>query len=247
MTRRVDIGLESPEAWDAEWSKWFARYSQGTPRLGMWLASRYDLAGMDILEIGAGSGRESRFLARTARSVTCVDFSPAATLALRASGPPQNLRALTMDAMRMDFPDAAFDFSFHKGFWSCFGSDGEAARLFREQLRVTKNTLLAIVHNATNAAMVRTFEQKAAGGDNLYRLRFFQPEGLLALAREGLSAAGVRGDIRVGKFGGADWMHRGLFRRLDPVIQGRLASLAYFCRPVAAAESLVLEVRITGR
>ncbi|MBE2181067.1 MAG: class I SAM-dependent methyltransferase [Chthoniobacterales bacterium] len=242
----MEIGLNSAESWNAEWEKWFARYSRGTPRLGMWLAWSQKVDGRDTLELGAGSGRESRFLAARARSVTCVDFSSGAMDALRESRPPLNLRACTMDARNLDFPDGAFDLSFHKGFWSCFGDDDDVALLFAEQLRVTRGTLLALVHNAANSKMHEMFRRKA-GTDKLYQVRFYQPEELMTIARSGLADAGIDAAVRIRGFGGPDWMHRGLLARSNPSVQGCLAALAYRCRPLAQAESLVLEVRITNR
>jgi SAM-dependent methyltransferase len=242
MSEPVQIGLKTSQSWDAEWGKWFTRYSRGTPRLGMWLAWTFDIAGRDTLELGAGSGRESRFLARSARTATCVDFSSAAMEALRADSPPENLRACTMDARNLDFPDAAFDLSFHKGFWSCFSEDADVLQLFAEQLRVTRGTLLALVHNGANVAMRELFRQKAAE-DKLYQIRFYDPQELDDLARRGLMEAKVKADLRISGFGGPGWMHRGPFAHCGPAVQGLLAASAYRRLPLSRAESLVLEVR----
>ncbi|MFN7293412.1 MAG: class I SAM-dependent methyltransferase [Lysobacteraceae bacterium] len=241
MSSRTRIGIDTPDGWDAEWARWFERYSRGIPRVGMWLARAYATSGCDILELGAGSGRESRFLSRYARSVTCVDFSAGAMEALRASHPPSNLRALTMDALNLEFPDRAFDLSFHKGFWSCFSDDVQVARLFSEQLRVTRRTMLALVHNGANAPFHAMFQAKAET-DKLYQVRFFKPDELLELAHDGLAKAGVRGSVRLHGFGGVDWMHQGLGARFPASVQGSLAALAYRLRPLRVAESLVLEV-----
>lgn len=241
MSSKIRIGIDTPDAWDAEWARWFERYSRGIPRLGMWLARAHATSGCDILELGAGSGRESRFLSPYARSVTCVDFSAGAMEALRASNPPSNLRAVTMDALNLEFPDRAFDLTFHKGFWSCFSDDVQVARLFSEQLRVTRRTMLALVHNGANAPFHAMFQAKAET-DKLYQVRFFKPEELLEVAHEGLAKAGVRGSVRLHGFGGVDWMHQGLGARFPASVQGSLAALAYRLRPLRLAESLVLEV-----
>lgn len=241
MSNKVLIGLDTPEAWDAEWARWFERYSRGIPRLGMWLARAYAISDCDLLEVGAGSGRESRFLSRHARSVTCVDSSAGAMEALRASNPPSNVRALTMDALNLEFPDRAFDFTFHKGFWICFSDDEQIARLFSEQLRVTRRTMLALVHNGANTPFHAMFHAKAET-EKLYQVRFFMPDELLEIAHDGLAKAGVRGSVRLHGFGGVNWMHQGLGGRLPARLQGRLATLAYRLRPLRMAESLVLEV-----
>jgi SAM-dependent methyltransferase len=243
MSSRTRIGIDTPDGWDAEWARWFERYSRGIPRVGMWLARAYATSGCDILELGAGSGRESRFLSRYARSVTCVDFSAGVMEALRASHPPSNLRALTMDARHLEFPEHAFDLSFHKGFWICFNDDAQIARLFSEQLRVTRRTMLALVHNGANAPLQAMFQTKAET-DKLYQVRFFKPDELLEIGHEGLAKAGVRGSVRLRGFGGVDWMHRGLGGRLPVSIQGNLAALAYRLRPLRLAECLVLEVTL---
>src|SRR5690606_25285950 len=98
------VGLTRKEEWDREWGKWYARYSKGFPRIGTWIELNYPVENMDILEIGAGSARESLYLARRAKSVTCTDFSDGVINAIQAGGLPQNVQAVVRDGFELGFP-----------------------------------------------------------------------------------------------------------------------------------------------
>ena len=32
MSSKIRIGIDTPDAWDAEWARWFERYTRGIPR-----------------------------------------------------------------------------------------------------------------------------------------------------------------------------------------------------------------------
>ncbi len=58
-----------------------------------------------LLEIGAGTGRDSLFFQDQGLAVTCIDLSPANVELCRAKG----LEAYVMDFLNLAFPDRSFD------------------------------------------------------------------------------------------------------------------------------------------
>ncbi|NCA26499.1 MAG: class I SAM-dependent methyltransferase [Methylophilaceae bacterium] len=232
--------LKSPEDWNIQWNKWFGSYSKGNPRLGKWLHLSYPLKQSTVLEIGAGSGRESRYLATIARSVTCVDFSPDAVNHLSASGLPPNMVSLQANAMCLPFKDACFDLTFHKGVWILFSNDQEIILLLREQLRVTRNLALAVVQNALNKKQIREAEVKART-DPLFRFRFFSPYELQLIAERALLSTDIKTKIRIRKYGSPI-----LSQWLSPLgeLGKRIAAKVYCCLPWSQIECAVLEITL---
>lgn len=67
------------------------------------------LAGKEVLEVGCGTGRITRDLARHALRVVAVDPDEAALAKARAAIPAPNVRFLPMPDGVLDFPSASFD------------------------------------------------------------------------------------------------------------------------------------------
>jgi 2-polyprenyl-3-methyl-5-hydroxy-6-metoxy-1,4-benzoquinol methylase len=93
-----------------------AQFLRGNP----WLASDYDFtarAGERVLEIGCGAGSASCLHARAGASVTGIDLTEQAAQLARANARSQGLSVdvRRMDAERLDFPDASFDYVFSWG------------------------------------------------------------------------------------------------------------------------------------
>jgi len=150
-----------------------------------------------------------------------------------------------MNAFSLDLPDKTFDLSFHKGFWSYFESDDDIAMLFREQLRVTKQYLIILVHNASNTRMVADFGKKAVN-DDLYNVRFFQPNKLKEHLERQLSTLSVSATLRLRKFGGLDRIYR---LPCQPCLLGLrdvLLANTYRFLPWSWAESIAVEVKLDG-
>jgi SAM-dependent methyltransferase len=230
--------LRSPEEWNSQWEKWFNRYSQGNPRLGKWLASKYNISKATILEIGAGSGRESRFLSQRAKSVTCADFAPLAVRLLADSNLPPNMNAVEADAYNLPFSDKLFDLTFHKGFWILFDNNEKVEHLLREQLRVTRNVVSAIVQNSLNLKQVSKANAMAQN-DSLFCFRFFRPNELEQLAWKVVSECGINAKIRILKYGSPS-----LSRALIPfgALGDSLASKFYTYLPWSLIECAALEI-----
>ena len=230
--------LTSVNDWNTQWEKWFTRYAQGNPRLGKWLGTTYPAAEGKILEIGAGSARDSRFLASTAQSVTCVDFSPEVVRLLVNSQPPENMTFFQADAANLPFPERAFDVTFHKGVWVLFSDNAILKSFLREQLRVTNRVALAIVQNARNTARVAETQARAAE-DPLFNIRFFDPAELADLGRDVVADMGIHAKLRIVKYGNPS-----LSQYLAPLgaLGDWFAAKLYALLPWSCVECVVLEI-----
>lgn len=102
------------------------------------ITSKLDLARMKVLEVGAGTGRDSVELAKLGADVTVLDFSPDSLKIIEAQKDKHglaNLRLVEADALAMPFEDGEFDLVFHQGLLEHFRNPHD---LLREQYRVTK-------------------------------------------------------------------------------------------------------------
>lgn len=95
------------------------------------------IAGRRVLEVGAGSGRDSLALARDGAIAIVVDYSPAALELVRqqarAQGQPVHL--VRADALAMPFRDGSIDVVFHQGLLEHFR---DPQPLLRENARITR-------------------------------------------------------------------------------------------------------------
>lgn len=73
------------------------------------IAAHCDLSGKEVLEVGCGTGRITRDLARHASRVVAVDPDGAALAKARAAVPAPNVTFLPMPDGVLDFPSASFD------------------------------------------------------------------------------------------------------------------------------------------
>ncbi len=102
------------------------------------LARHRDPAGARVLEVGAGSGRDSLHLARRGARVTVLDYSEAALASTRSAQaeiatPDVRVQLVRGDALELPFSEACFDFVFHQGLLEHFR---DPIPLLRENLRV---------------------------------------------------------------------------------------------------------------
>jgi SAM-dependent methyltransferase len=139
---KAGLGARDPrEPEPARWSRfWSARerpedFYPPTARIKEHLL-RYIAPGIRVLEVGAGSGRDSAALARAGARVLLLDTSVAA-LELAAKNPVGfRRRSLACgDAVRSPFPDESFDILFHQGLLEHFP---DPAPLLRENRRLLK-------------------------------------------------------------------------------------------------------------
>lgn len=194
----MDDQLQRQGFWEEAWVRHIEHYLRTPPRAGIWLAARFQLAGWRVLEIAGGSCRDSRYLAEHGVDAIGSDFDQKTLDYLAQRFPGSKLQLSREDAGALSLPDRAVDLSVHNGFWVLFADDAKIAALLREQSRVTRRVLVALVHNADNRRLVRAFARKAQT-DPLYDIRFFRRGELPVLVRASAIAARR---VRIEKFGG---------------------------------------------
>jgi SAM-dependent methyltransferase len=93
--------------------------------------------GRRVLEVGAGSGRDSLALAREGAIAIVLDYSPASLLLVQQQARAQQLpiHLVRADALAMPFRDGAIDVVFHQGLLEHFR---DPRPLLRENARVTR-------------------------------------------------------------------------------------------------------------
>ncbi len=136
--------VSRPEHWESYWrghADLERTYSTGG-RLAREILRDGPVAGQRVLEVGAGSGRDTLALAQAGAAAVVLDYSPA-SLALvgRQAGERRLAVALVRaDALRMPFRDGAFAVVFHQGLLEHFRDPrpllAETARVARRGGRV---------------------------------------------------------------------------------------------------------------
>ena len=104
------------------------------------LSSVTDLRGKKILEVGAGTGRDSFGLVRQGADVYQLDYLESALAIIRTLSKEEGIRVHPVqgDAFALPFPDLTFDVVFHQGLLEHFREE-EARKLLRENLRVLRH------------------------------------------------------------------------------------------------------------
>ena len=84
------------------------------------------MKGHRVLEVGAGSGRDTLALARAGATAVVVDYAPMSLelVARQARDQRQRVALVRADALAMPFRDGAFDVVFHRGCSSTFAIPG---------------------------------------------------------------------------------------------------------------------------
>lgn len=95
------------------------------------------LAGKRVLEIGCGMGFHSEILSRSGAELTSIDLSPTSVEATTKRFALKSLKGniCRMDAEKLEFEDASFDFVWS---WGVIHHSSHTARILREIRRVLK-------------------------------------------------------------------------------------------------------------
>jgi len=109
-------------------------------RVVTYLCSRLDVRGLRVLEVGAGTGRDSVELAGRGAEVWTLDYSDEALRIMReaaahAAGAHQDVRIVAGNALSLPFRDDSFDVVFHQGLLEHFR---DPSALLRENQRVLR-------------------------------------------------------------------------------------------------------------
>ena len=96
-----------------------------------------DPAGLRVLEVGAGTGRDSLALAAAGAEVVTIDYAPKSLELIRdtARATGQRVDVVGGDGLSLPFADGSFDLVFHQGLLEHFR---DPLPLLRENVRVLK-------------------------------------------------------------------------------------------------------------
>lgn len=222
--------MEDEAYWSQAWVRHIDFYLSAVPRFGYWLASRYPKGlGFSFMEIAGGSCRDSQYLYDAGYDAIGTDFDEKTLAYIRKRFPTAGDRIRREDAFALSPPDKSVDVTFSNGFWVLFEDDEKVLSLLKEQVRVTRRHAVFSIQNAENPKLRRTFAEKAKD-DNLYDIRFFTREEVVALVER--SGVAYRA-LSLRKFGGAlDVLYEGSvkglpnpFRVIAPLIVPRLYAL----------------------
>jgi len=112
-------------------------------RLVAFLLSRLDLRGKRVLEVGAGTGRDSLALAEKGAEVWTLDYSDE-SLRLMQQVAGESIRIVCGDARAIPFRDGTFDVVFHQGLLEHFRSPIEILVENRRVLREGGHLLIDV-------------------------------------------------------------------------------------------------------
>lgn len=125
--------------WDAYWKENLDPHVtyDNDDRVVQAILSLGDVRGKRILEVGAGSGRDSIELARRGAQVTVLDYVPSSlgVVAANARAAGVDLDYICGDGTCMPFPEGTFDVVFHQGLMEHFKDERP---LLRDNRRVLK-------------------------------------------------------------------------------------------------------------
>jgi SAM-dependent methyltransferase len=127
------------EHWESYWKghqDLDRTYSTGG-RLAREILRDGGVRGQVVLEVGAGSGRDSLALAREGAIMVVLDYSPASLELIRQQARAQGVvvHLVRADALAMPFRDGSIDVVFHQGLLEHFR---DPRPLLRENARITR-------------------------------------------------------------------------------------------------------------
>lgn len=190
-------GFRDPNYWSDAWVRHIEAYLAAPPRCGIWLKSLFP-KNKSILECAGGSCRDSRYLYNSGYHAVGTDFDEKTLSYVRQRFAGSTFQVAEEDAYGFRYEDKLFDLTFHNGFWVLFDSKRDLIELLKEQSRITRRTVVALVHNARNRELVARFKKKAKH-DTLYKIRFFETDELVDVVR----SSGIKYScLRFEKFGG---------------------------------------------
>src|SRR6267378_1304627 len=138
MANATPTRVSTLDHWESYWrghADLDRTYSTGQ-RLAREILRDGAVAGRRVLEVGAGSGRDTLALARAGAIAVVLDYSPASLELVQRQAREQGIPVglVRADALAMPFRDGAFDVVFHQGLLEHFR---DPRPLVAENARVT--------------------------------------------------------------------------------------------------------------
>ena len=138
------MSIKEPDqsVWNRFWQKKndMEKVYPSSPSVLNAIKKNFKLEGLKVLEVGAGTGRDSAELARLGADVYVLDFAENSLKivdALRAKeNLYDNLKLVRGDAFKAPFPDCTFDLVFHQGLAEHFK---DSLPLIQENFRILKH------------------------------------------------------------------------------------------------------------
>jgi ubiquinone/menaquinone biosynthesis C-methylase UbiE len=175
----VEVGIKTKSEWDKKWNEIFNHYQQDT-RHAYYINAILDNNDKKLLEIGAGSFRDTALLNTMGIDCWGTDYSDTSIKLAKSHFPALKKKIFRSNAFDMNkISDKFFDVTFHNGFWVLFDNNS-IIKLAQEQARITRNKVIATVHNAHNKDFINYF-QKLSQTDPLYKIKFFTIDEIRAL------------------------------------------------------------------
>jgi ubiquinone/menaquinone biosynthesis C-methylase UbiE len=168
--------------WGKIWKQHYSSYVHTIPRQAYYLFFVLKKEDRRILQIAAGSFRDTVRLNEWGYDCIGTDFLEDVVEMAKGYYPIYKNKMFSEDASRLSFTNKCFDVSFHNGFYILFQEDKMIDSLIREQVRVTKRCIVCTVHNKLNSKLVNLFREKA-NSDPLYDVRFFYPDEMIHLLK----------------------------------------------------------------
>jgi len=190
--------FEKTDYWSEKWVQYIEKYLAAPPRCGIWLNYYFPDKTISFLECAGGSCRDSRYLFESGRQSTGSDFDEKTIHYISRKFPQSKFPIQREDAFSISLNKKSIDVVFHNGFWICFDDDEKIASLLKEQARVSKRFVVALVHNIHNQELVARFTELGSK-DDLYNIRFFDTKTLESIVNN--SGIKIR-SIIFEKFGG---------------------------------------------
>lgn len=220
-----------PHRWDALFDANMALYRGARPKRAQYVLDFLVSSGLSpasILEMGAFSGKDIRYLAEKIPDALCCGLDKERgvfdALASRTTS------CVVADAFHMPFRDRAFDISFHSGLIIVF-DDLRSADIIREQLRVTSGYAFVFGHNRWNMVDILVAMGKRLRGNSLFRYRRFSKGLLRTMAPEGSTVVRIEY---------VDNMLLNLVRRRAPRLAGAVSGLARLANTMLSNEVVMV-------
>ena len=140
----------------------FNSYEDSKNEVISFLSSKFELNKMNILEVGCGTGRYTKFLADLSKTITALDLSEnMLDLCKLKCKNKENITFVKCDATKLPFNENSFDLVFASWAVSSMGELKNQKKALMEMNRVLKNnSSLVLVENHWKSEFVKLLGEK---------------------------------------------------------------------------------------